>query len=138
MEHLQAFKSAINWSEPFVMSLVAFQIAMFIICLLVSRRNVGLTPRLVVMIFIAAIVRLAERMNRIGAKHWEKIATQNYFDKQGVFVAIVFCGPLLFDCLIMLIMFLTEASQLLVKVKTNEMKKKKSEQKKKEKSKKDQ
>jgi Na+-transporting methylmalonyl-CoA/oxaloacetate decarboxylase gamma subunit len=34
-------------------------------------------------------------------------------------------GPLLFDCLIMLILFVREASQLLVQVKTNELKRKK-------------
>lgn len=94
-----------------------------------------MTPRLVVMVFIAVIVRLAEKMNQLAAKNWEKIATQNYFDRQGIFVAIMFCGPLLFDCLIMLIMFLTEASGLLVKVKTNEMKRKMAERKKKEKPK---
>ena len=141
VENINAFRSAINWTEPFILGVVAFQIIMFITTLLVSRQNVGLVPRLSVMIFIAVLVRTAERWNAIAAQHWETIATQNYFDKNGVFVAIVVCSPLLLDCLIMLMLFVREAAQLLVKVKTNEMRRKKKAtggKKKNEKTKKEQ
>ena len=128
MENIEAFRSAINWTEPFILGVVAFQIVMFIIALMISRQNVGLGPRLSVMIFIALVVRTAERWNALCAQHWEQIATQNYFDKNGVFVAVVVCCPLLLDCLIMLLMFVREAAGLLVKVKTNEMRRKQKTQ----------
>lgn len=128
MENIQAFRSAINWTEPFILGVVAFQVIMFVLALVVSRQNVGLGARLSVMIFIAVIVRTAERWNALCAQHWEQIATQNYFDKNGVFVAVVVCCPLLMDCLIMLLMFIREAAGLLVKVKSNEMRRKQKKQ----------
>lgn len=128
MENIEAFRSAINWTEPFIIGVVAFQIVMFVLALMISRQNVGMGPRLTVMVFIALVVRTAERWNALCAQHWERIATQNYFDKNGVFVAVVVCCPLLLDCLIMLLMFVREAAGLLVKVKTNEMKRKQKKQ----------
>eukprot|EP00540_Astrosyne_radiata_P005049 CAMPEP_0116844460 /NCGR_PEP_ID=MMETSP0418-20121206/12705_1 /TAXON_ID=1158023 /ORGANISM="Astrosyne radiata, Strain 13vi08-1A" /LENGTH=260 /DNA_ID=CAMNT_0004475425 /DNA_START=38 /DNA_END=817 /DNA_ORIENTATION=+ len=125
MEHFNAFRSAVHWSEPFILSILAFQIVMFCLCLYVSRKGVGIAPRLTIMIFVGALVRGAEYINGWGARHWESFATQNYFDKQGIFVGIFLCGPLLLDCFLMLILFLREASQLLVEVKTQELKQKK-------------
>jgi transmembrane protein 18 len=80
------------------------------------------------MILIGLIVRSAERLNSYGAEHWESFATQNYFDRRGIFVAVMLCGPLLVFSFIMLVFFLKEASQLLVQVKTAELKKKKRQQ----------
>ena len=90
------------------------------------------------MIFIAIFVRSAERLNVVAGQYWQEFATQNYFDRQGVFFAIMISGPLLFDCLVMLMLFVREASQLLVTVKTNELKRKKAAQKKSVKAKKEQ
>ncbi|CAB9526906.1 Transmembrane protein 18 [Seminavis robusta] len=128
LDHVNAFRSAITWSEPFIIGIVSFQIIMFIACILVSRPSVGLGPRLSVMVFIGALVRSVEYLNQIAGQHWKEFATQNYFDHRGVFVSFMVSGPLLFYCLIMLIMFVRESSQLLVQVKTNELKKKRKQQ----------
>ena len=128
MEHIQAFKAAITWSEPFIITVIGFQIIMFLICLWVSRPGRGLGPRLGVMITIALVVRAAEWINGWSAEHWQSFATQNYFDRRGIFIGIMLCFPLLVDCFVMLLFFLREASQLLVQVKTQELKKKKQQQ----------
>jgi len=122
MENFEAFRTAITWNEPFIMGLVAFQIVMFGLAIAATRPNVGLAPRLVLMSFIALIVRTSEYWNAYATQHWEKFATQNYFDNQGVFVALMVSSPLLMDCLLMLILFVKEAAQLLVSVKRNEIK----------------
>ena len=126
MEKLDAFRSAITWSEPLIMGLLAFHLIMFFLCIGISRPNVGLAPRLGLMVFIAVLVRSAEKLNEIAGQNWKEFATQNYFDRQGVFFAIMISGPLLLDCLVMLMLFVREASQLLVEVKTNELKKRKA------------
>jgi len=128
MEHISAFKTAINWKEPFVIGLFAFQIMMFVSAYYVSKRDRGLAPRLTVMVFIGVLVRLSEYINSYAAEHWQIFATQNYFDKGGVFIGIMFCGPLLVDCFMMLYLFLREASQLLIEVKTHEIKKKRAKE----------
>jgi TRAP-type uncharacterized transport system fused permease subunit len=121
---LDAFRQAITWSEPFILALAAFQLVMFLLCLFASRKNAGLPLRIVLMVTIAVLVKSAEYLNQTAGEHWESFATQNYFDERGVFVAITFCSPLLLDSFLMLVMFLREAGQLLVQVKTAEIKKK--------------
>lgn len=127
MEHWEAFRSAINWSEPLIVGIICFQIVMFIATLLVCRKNVSLVPRISLMVLIAFLVRSAEYMNQLAAKHWEDFSTQNYFDRSGIFVSIFLCAPLLIDSFIMLIMFLRESSVLLVQVKRAELKQKRKQ-----------
>eukprot|EP00545_Synedropsis_sp_CCMP1620_P005938 CAMPEP_0119014614 /NCGR_PEP_ID=MMETSP1176-20130426/10051_1 /TAXON_ID=265551 /ORGANISM="Synedropsis recta cf, Strain CCMP1620" /LENGTH=241 /DNA_ID=CAMNT_0006967817 /DNA_START=41 /DNA_END=766 /DNA_ORIENTATION=+ len=123
MEHFDAFRSAITWKEPFIMYLIAFQVITFAFCLWVSRRGGGMVPRLVVMITIGILVRCAELINGYGARNWESFATQNYFDKSGIFTGLMLCAPLLMDCFIMLTLLIREASNLLIQVKRMEIKK---------------
>ena len=40
-------------------------------------------------------VLLAEKMNCALGRRWESFAGQNYFDSQGVFMAVLWSGPLL-------------------------------------------
>jgi 4-amino-4-deoxy-L-arabinose transferase-like glycosyltransferase len=128
MEHFDAFRSAITWSEAFILGLIAFQIVVFLLCLYVSRRDGPLTPRVFMLVFIGAVVKSAEYLNGWGARNWERFATQNYFDSRGVFVGIMLSGPLLLDSLVMLFKFVAEAGSLLIAVKKEEMKHKKKQQ----------
>jgi transmembrane protein 18 len=96
---------------------------MFFAAIFVSRKERGLTLRLIVMVTIAALVRGAEHLNQWASRHWMQFATQNYFDSRGIFVSVMLCAPLLLDSLIMLLFFLREASQLLIQVKTAQLKK---------------
>ena len=123
MEHLQAFKAAINWTEPLIVGLLIFQVIMFVSTVVVIKRG-GTASRFGLLVFIAIVVRLAERINAYAGKRWEDIATQNYFDTNGIFVLIFLAVPLLLDCVIMLVSFMREASSLLVEVKTRELKQK--------------
>eukprot|EP00522_Entomoneis_paludosa_P015783 CAMPEP_0172454430 /NCGR_PEP_ID=MMETSP1065-20121228/11421_1 /TAXON_ID=265537 /ORGANISM="Amphiprora paludosa, Strain CCMP125" /LENGTH=267 /DNA_ID=CAMNT_0013206757 /DNA_START=36 /DNA_END=839 /DNA_ORIENTATION=+ len=128
-DHLDAFRTAITWSEPFILSLLAFQLFMFLATIYVSRKGVALAPRIVIMALIAGVVRGAEYLNTWAGQNWQDYCTQNYFDQRGVFTSIFVCAPLLVDSFIMLIMFLRESSVLLVQVKTAELKQKRKAQK---------
>ena len=124
-EQWDAFAHAINWMEPFILSLLLFHVVVLGCTIWVSRPNFSLTPRIVLMVCIAGLVRFAETMNHWLNKNWQSLnITQNYFDSRGYFISIFLCAPLLFDSFIMLICFLREASQLLVQVKTAELKQK--------------
>ena len=63
---------------------------------------------------------LAETLNGLCAKRWEKFATQNYFDERGVPAGIMLCAPLLALAFAMLLNFLVMASSMLVTVKRAE------------------
>lgn len=95
----------------------------------VGRQDMGLTPRLIMLIFIGIVVKSSEWINAWAAREWESFCTQNYFDERGVFISVFLCAPLLVDSFIMLILFLREASQLLVQVKKAELKQKRKDAK---------
>lgn len=128
-EHFQAFKAAINWSEPFILGLFCFHVVI-IICAVMLNRSKSFNARMVFLIFVAGVVRSAERLNDYGRENWEQFATQDYFDKNGLFVTIMLSVPLLTTCFIMMICYVREASRLVVEVKTMKLKKEMQEAKK--------
>jgi len=130
MDHFHAFRAAVNWTEPFILSLMTFHVVVFMLCMWASRPSRSLVPRVVLMVSIGILVRSAERLNVYAAQNWQDFATQNYFDSKGVFMGIFLCGPLLVDSFLMLVIYLREASQLLVQVKTMELKRKEEAKKK--------
>ena len=73
------------------------------------------------MIFLGVIVRMAETLNQIGNSRWRDFATQNYFDKNGIFMGIMICAPLLIVCFVMLVTLIREGKNLLMDVKTLKM-----------------
>ncbi len=83
-----------------------------------------MVPRIAVLMTVGVLVRCSELMNGYAALNWQSFATQNYFDRGGIFVGIFFCAPLLLDCFVMLTLLIREASSLLIEVKRLEMKKK--------------
>lgn len=46
---------------------------------------------------------MAERLNTLGAEHWELFSQQNYFDKRGVFFCTLVSGPLVLILLVVLV-----------------------------------
>lgn len=136
-EHIQAFTAAITWDEPFIRFLIAFHVLVIVVAVTLGRKG-GIYSRMGLMVFVGLIVRLAERLNAIGASRWREFSTQNYFDKNGIFMGITVCAPLLMVCLFMLVSIIREASNLLgdvTKMKMNSQVKQK--QKKEQKQKKD-
>ena len=88
------------------------------------------------MIALGLIVRCAEKLNQIGNSRWRDFATQNYFDKNGIFMGIMICAPLLMVCFIMLVSLIREAKSLLVEITKLKKQAKQNTKKKSEKSKK--
>ena len=64
----------------------------------------------------------AEWLNKLGSRTWKAFATQDYFDRHGVFMSVMFSMPLVLMSLAMLIHMLVSAGKLLIKVKRFELK----------------
>ncbi|KXZ42756.1 hypothetical protein GPECTOR_120g423 [Gonium pectorale] len=80
------------------------------------------TPVQVAVFMIAAsITFVSERLNKLGAEHWKRFATQNYFDPSGVFMSAVVSGPLLLVLFIVLVNYLRNCVALLVEAKKKEL-----------------
>jgi hypothetical protein len=95
-----AFSSAINWKESWIISLMVFHLFLFLLIIL-TRKRLGIQG--CIFFFITILVRLAETINSYCSDHWQDFATQNYFDKSGLFAGTVFAAPLLTMCLMMLV-----------------------------------
>jgi TRAP-type uncharacterized transport system fused permease subunit len=77
--------------------------------------------QMVLLLFVLGAVYCAEWINGLARSHWEEFAGQNYFDKRGVFVSIMFSAPLLGVAMFVLLNALRSASRLLIQVKRREL-----------------
>jgi transmembrane protein 18 len=68
-----------------------------------------------------SIVLCAEYLNDFGKDNWKEFATQNYFDKNGVFVTLFVSTPLIAMSLAILLYGVKQASTMLIKVKRLEL-----------------
>ncbi|KAL2893636.1 Transmembrane protein 18 [Bienertia sinuspersici] len=66
-------------------------------------------------------VYLAERLNGFLGTHWQSFATQNYFDPYGVFISVLWSGPLLIIAMLILINTLFSMCHLIVRWKRAEL-----------------
>ena len=116
-EECAAFIAAVDWRETWIRCLLLWHLSLWLLFVF-TRKNFPVQCGL--FFGIAACVALAETLNGLCAKRWEKFATQNYFDERGVFAGIMLCAPLLALAFAMLLNFLVMASSMLVTVKRAE------------------
>mmetsp|Transcript_7760 Transcript_7760/g.14758 ORF Transcript_7760/g.14758 Transcript_7760/m.14758 type:complete len:144 (-) Transcript_7760:3240-3671(-) len=99
-EHFQAFTTAVDFSEPFVVCCLAFD-CFFIITVLLSLCR----PWLQRPVFFGALVLAwsLEWVNNLCANNWKILTKQNYFDKQGLFLTVMVGAPLLVGAILILL-----------------------------------
>lgn len=64
----------------------------------------------------------SEFLNELAAKNSHRFATQQYFDENGMFISIIFCCPILINCIFILARWLMLSFELMTKVKTAQLK----------------
>ncbi|CAM9178372.1 unnamed protein product [Discosporangium mesarthrocarpum] len=92
VENVQAFYYAVDWSERWIQGVLgfhAFILVLFILTRNMFRFQVGLFA------FILILGRLAEFLNAHLHQRWQQFSRQDYFDEHGVFMAIMWAGPLI-------------------------------------------
>jgi hypothetical protein len=99
-EHITAFTSAVDFSEPFILGLLAFDLS-FWLCVLVSIWR----PRLQTPLFFGALLLAGclEWINNACARHWRLLAKQNYFDQHGLFFSVMLGAPLVVGAFVILV-----------------------------------
>eukprot|EP00884_Botryococcus_braunii_P020708 jgi/Botrbrau1/7320/Bobra.247_3s0015.1 len=119
IESFQAFVAAVDWTEPWLMGVLAFEV-LLLAAVLLFRKNEHFQT--VVFLSAACTIYMAQKCNSFLARHWEKFAGQPYFDKDGIFISAVLSGPLVFIMFVQLVNFLVQTSKMLVQMKTKELK----------------
>ncbi|KAJ7969714.1 Transmembrane protein 18 [Quillaja saponaria] len=118
-ENFIGFFHAIDWKEPWLMGLLAFHILLLLTAIL-SRKNTNFQMCL---FFLAlAGVYLAERLNSFLGENWKGFSSQNYFDPNGLFLSVLWSGPLLVIAIIILINTLFSLCYTIVRWKKAELK----------------
>ena len=110
-EHIEAFVTAINFSEPLLLAILTTDVLLFISSVCVrsqTKRSVLLFGQLFYCLALGPI-------NDYCRQSWQRIATQNYFDPHGLFLSILVGLPVLLNCFIILMKSLTETIRLLAR-----------------------
>lgn len=118
VDNFIGFFHAIDWKEPLLLSIVAFHVSLLLIVIF-SRKNINF--QMCLFLIALAGVYLAERMNDVLHSNWESFASQDYFDKHGIFVSVLWSGPLLCISILILMNTLFSLCHLIVRWKKTEL-----------------
>nr|XP_043610853.1 transmembrane protein 18 [Erigeron canadensis] len=119
VDNFVGFFHAIDWKEPWLVGLMVFHF-MVLITIIASRKNINF--QMYLFLLSLAGVYLAERLNSVLSDNWKSFAGQNYFDRHGVFLSVLWSGPLLVFATIILVNTLFSLCHLIVKWKRAELK----------------
>lgn len=117
-DNFMGFFHAIDWKEPWLMCLLAFH-AVLLIMVIFSRKKTNFQMFLFLLALLG--VYFAESLNKFLGDNWKKFASQNYFDQSGLFLSVLWSGPLLSIAIIILINTLFSMCYLIVKWKKAEL-----------------
>ncbi|XP_008783402.1 transmembrane protein 18 [Phoenix dactylifera] len=118
VDNFVGFFHAIDWKEPWLICLLLFHLSL-LLTTIISRKNVNFQLCLSILAFTG--VYLAERINNFMGKHWKSFASQNYFDPHGLFISVLWSGPLLFVTIVIVVNTLFTLCHLIVKWKKAEL-----------------
>ncbi|CAO3695091.1 unnamed protein product [Rhizopus stolonifer] len=116
-----AFFNAIDWSERWIQSLLAFHIVCFIILLYTRNRSNGLSIYFFVLLGLAA---LTQPLNSLGMTYWKLFSKAPYFEKSGIFIVSVYAAPLLINAFFTLIFILKSTISLMIVAKRKQLQQK--------------
>jgi Transmembrane protein 18 len=86
------FVDSVRWSDSLIRGLLLTHCLISTLAVLYRRRQ---NVQALLFIGIAVVVFNARYLNDAGRDHWTSIASQNYFDSAGLFMATFVSGPLL-------------------------------------------
>ncbi|XP_019179376.1 transmembrane protein 18 [Ipomoea triloba] len=112
------FFHAIDWTEPWLVGLISFHVVLLLLAVFL-RKNINSQ----MFLFLLALggVYFAENLNKILAANWKSFARQNYFDAHGLFLSVLWSGPLLVISIIILVNTLFSMCYLIVRWKKAEL-----------------
>eukprot|EP00903_Cladosiphon_okamuranus_P009697 g9225.t1 len=119
VENFQAFRSAVDWSETWIQGILVFHLSLWLF-FIITRKSFGAQVGLFTVILGGT--RSSEFINTSLRDRWQEFSRQNYFDEHGIFMGVMWAGPLLLLGFTMLVNLLCQAASLLVTVKTQQFK----------------
>ncbi|XP_064393388.1 transmembrane protein 18-like [Halichondria panicea] len=103
----------VDWTEPWLLCLLGFHVCTFLAIILLRRHIYGQASILAI---LGVLCVATESVNEFAAKNHQKFARQQYFDSEGLFIITVYAVPLLFNCSIIIVCWLYNVWDTMIKV----------------------
>ncbi|URE29941.1 transmembrane protein 18, partial [Musa troglodytarum] len=123
VDNFVSFFHAIDWKEPWLVCLLALYFVLLLLTIS-SRKNVNFQLCLSLLaLSISRVCRtisgvyLADRVNGFLGRNWKSFSSQYYFDPHGLFIPVLWSGPLLIITIIIVVNTLFTLCHLMVKWK---------------------
>lgn len=117
--NIVALLRTIDWCDPWIVLLILFHLMVTVTVFVTRSRN---NFQLVLFLFLLALVYCSENINKIASDNWKLFSKQQYFDANGLFLSFVFCIPVLLNCMLMVANWLYMSRELMVQLKTAQLK----------------
>eukprot|EP00388_Colpodella_angusta_P022628 GDKJ01057922.1.p1 GENE.GDKJ01057922.1~~GDKJ01057922.1.p1 ORF type:complete len:169 (-),score=28.50 GDKJ01057922.1:112-594(-) len=118
---MSRFIAAVDWTEPFVLGVIAIQLLIFIISILTRKNN---ATQLMIFGFLCLVVFTLSHLNTFLQQNWRSIATQNYFDDSVFFMSTMVGFPSFFIALYIVVHMTFTTAKLVITLKRKELKQK--------------
>ncbi|CAN6440158.1 unnamed protein product [Victoria cruziana] len=114
IDNFIGFFHAIDWKEPWLISLLICH-AILVVVAITSRKHTNF--QMIMFLLALGGVYLAEKINHLLGSNWRKFSGQNYFDPNGLFLSVLWSGPLLIIAIFILVNTLCSLCYLIVRWK---------------------
>lgn len=125
IDSMWEFFKAVDWSEYWLIGLIIFHTVTFL-CVLTTRKYTNF--QVVLFLLLLGLAFASEQVNIVGAKYWRMFAREQYFDSAGLFITVVYSGPILLNCFIMTVLWLWTAGKMLIVVKRGQLKERRKQE----------
>lgn len=109
---------SIDWRDPWLIGLCIFHISVTLMA--ISTRNYG-NFQAILFFCLILLVYFSENINQLASTNWKIFSRQQYFDSRGLFISVVFSVPILLNCMIMMGSWLWQSRQLMITLKTAQL-----------------
>uniref|UniRef100_A0A3P9KRA0 Transmembrane protein 18 n=1 Tax=Oryzias latipes TaxID=8090 RepID=A0A3P9KRA0_ORYLA len=120
------FLLSVQWSEPWLIGLLLFHLLCLLLTVVTCKYY---KAQICHFLLLVGLVYCAEYLNELAAMNWRAFSNFQYFDSKGMFISLVFSIPLLFNSMIIVVVWVYRTFSTMTELKTLQLKRKAQRQK---------
>ncbi|XP_004083535.1 transmembrane protein 18 [Oryzias latipes] len=120
------FLLSVQWSEPWLIGLLLFHLLCLLLTVVTCKYY---KAQICHFLLLVGLVYCAEYLNELAAMNWRAFSNFQYFDSKGMFISLVFSIPLLFNAMIIVVVWVYRTFSTMTELKTLQLKREAQRQK---------